>query len=166
MTADPTGTVGLPANEPTPDLALVSRGGPKFMQRLQQLADATDRHERALADLALGREVSVALKEATSEREAAKADRAAAAAELTTAQREAADIRADAERQRAAAKAELADAQRAAEGIREKERRAAEADAAARAAGAKAAVAQRAAEDMKKKFTDKIDRLKDALSRV
>jgi hypothetical protein len=66
--ADPTGTVGLPITEQG-DLALATKGGPKFMARLQQLGDATDRHEEALAQLRLGQEAVAALKEATSERE-------------------------------------------------------------------------------------------------
>jgi hypothetical protein len=164
--ADPTGTVGLPANEPAPDLALATRGGPKFMARLQQLGDATDRHEEALAQLRLGQEAEAALKEAAEQREAAKADRATAAKELADAKRDAAAIRADAARVREAAATTLADAERVAAGIQDKERQATEADAAARQAATKAAAAQREAKAAEKKFTDKIDRLQAELRAV
>jgi hypothetical protein len=156
--ADPMGTVGRPT-ESAPDLALALRGGPKFIARLQQLADATDRHERALIQLNLGRDAEAALKEAAAQLEAAKRDRAAAAAELVNAQRAASDIRADAATERAVAR----DLHRAAEarlnGAQDKERQAIEAGEAAEAARLKAEAAE-------KKFNDKISRLKSELAKV
>jgi hypothetical protein len=41
MSSDPTGTLGAPPTDRENDLALAIRDGPKFMARLQQLADAT-----------------------------------------------------------------------------------------------------------------------------
>jgi hypothetical protein len=49
--ADPMGTAGA-VKENILDVA--TKGGPKFMTRLQQLADATDRHEEAYEKLGIG----------------------------------------------------------------------------------------------------------------
>ena len=163
---DPTGTVGQPSDLAPDLLTLAGRGGPKFMARLQQLGDAIDRHDAAFKRLGVGQEAEAALKAATEQREAAKADRAAAAAELAKAKRDASDILAAAKAERAAAEEIRCTAERAAEGILAKEREAVAADAAARQAGAKAAVAQRKAEAAEKKFTDKIDRLQNELRAV
>jgi hypothetical protein len=156
--ADPTGTVGL-TNESAPDLALATRGGPKFMQRLQQLGDAADRHEQALQQLALGQEAAAAFRNAAEQLEAAKRDRMAAAQELVNARRAASDILADAATERATAQ----DLRRAAEAqlssAQDRERQAIEAGEAAKAA-------QRKAEAAEKKFNDKISRLKSELAKV
>jgi Spy/CpxP family protein refolding chaperone len=93
MVDDPTGTVGAVAENV---FALAVKGGPRFMQRLQQLSDATDRHDQALAKLRLGQDVETALKDAEDKR-------SAAAAALT----QAAKVLADAETK---AKAQIAKA--------------------------------------------------------
>jgi hypothetical protein len=92
MTADPTGTSGL-AGAQQPDLALVAKGGPKFMVRLQQLADATDRHDAAFAKLEIGENALAAFNQAQhklaeAEHKLAEADalRAQAAKTLSEAQ--------------------------------------------------------------------------------
>jgi chromosome segregation ATPase len=59
--ADPTGTSGA-IKENSLDAA--AKGGPKFMARLQQLADATDRHEEALAQLQIGQSALAAFNQA------------------------------------------------------------------------------------------------------
>jgi hypothetical protein len=156
--ADPTGTVGKVA-ESAPDLALALRGGPKFIARLQQLADARDEHDAALVRLNLGREVEPAVAEARSQLADARNDRTAAATELAHAKREAAAILADAARERTTAQ----ELRRNAE---EQLRAATEADHATRQAAAKAAAAQRQAEAAEKKFNDKIARLKHELAQV
>jgi hypothetical protein len=158
MTTDPTGTVGKVA-ESAPDLALALRGGPKFIARLQQLADARDEHDAALARLNLGREVEPAASEARALRADARNDRTAAATELANAKREAADILAVADRERASAQ----ELRRNAE---EQLRAATEADHAARQTAAKAEAAQRQAAAVEKKFNDKITRLKAELAQV
>jgi hypothetical protein len=61
--ADPTGTSGLSAAQQS-DLALATQGGPKFMARLQQLADATDAHEQAFAKARVGNDIAAALEHA------------------------------------------------------------------------------------------------------
>jgi colicin import membrane protein len=148
--ADPTGTIGMSQGKES-DLALATRGGPKFMQRMQELATAIDRYQQVFAQLGLGQEAETALKSATEQLEAAKADRTAAAAELAAARRTAANILADANRERGAAAAELADAERVAASVRDKERQATAAGDAARQAAAKAAAAQGAAAAVEKK---------------
>jgi chromosome segregation ATPase len=58
---DPIGTVGMPRSgtpaAPESDLGLAVMGGPKFLDRLKQLADASDRHEHAFAMLKLGEDI-------------------------------------------------------------------------------------------------------------
>jgi hypothetical protein len=87
---DPMGTAGG-AKENILDVA--TKGGPKFMARLQQLADATDRHEEALARLQIGESALAAfnraqqkLAEAEALRTEADALRNQAAKTLTEAQ--------------------------------------------------------------------------------
>jgi polyribonucleotide nucleotidyltransferase len=58
---DPTGTAGV-IKENSLDLAV--KGGPKFMERLEQLADASDRHEQTLAQLEIGQSAVAAFNEA------------------------------------------------------------------------------------------------------
>jgi hypothetical protein len=163
--ADPTGTVGAPQGKES-DLAVVTTGGPKFMQRLQQLGDATDRHEQALARLNLGHEVEAALATATELRKTAEIDRAAAAQELVNARREAADIRNAAAQERASVAATLADAEVHLRGAHDREQRAIEADHAARQAATKAEAAQREAKAAKKTLDDKVTRLQAEIRAV
>jgi uncharacterized phage infection (PIP) family protein YhgE len=58
---DPIGTVGMPRSgtpaAPESDLGLAVMGGPKFLDRLKQLAEASDRHEHAFAMLKLGEDI-------------------------------------------------------------------------------------------------------------
>jgi hypothetical protein len=58
---DPTGTAGV-IKENSLDLAV--KGGPKFMERLEQLADASDRHEQTLAQLEIGQSAVAAFNQA------------------------------------------------------------------------------------------------------
>jgi hypothetical protein len=60
---DPTGTTGLPVAPPS-DLALAYQGGSKFMERLEQIAAASDRHEQTLAQLEIGQSAVAAFNEA------------------------------------------------------------------------------------------------------
>jgi chromosome segregation ATPase len=62
--ADPTGTVGGASSRLDSDLALISRGGPTFVERLEQFAAAADRHEQAFAKLKIGQDAVAALDEA------------------------------------------------------------------------------------------------------
>jgi chromosome segregation ATPase len=91
---DPMGTVGAPRVAPESDLSIASRGGPKFMDRISQLAEASDRHEQALANLKLGQDVIAAHAEAR--RKLADADAKLAEAEKVIAQAEQAKRDADA----------------------------------------------------------------------
>jgi hypothetical protein len=61
MAADPTGTSGA-VKENILDVA--TAGGPKFMARLEQLADATDKHEQALVQLGIGHSALAAFNQA------------------------------------------------------------------------------------------------------
>jgi hypothetical protein len=164
---DPTGTVGTAADySQDADLKLATRGGPRFMQRLQQLGEATDRHEQAFAQLRLGQDAAAALKDASKEREAAETDRTAAAAELLNAKREAADILADANAQRAAAQGLRRDAEEKLRSVQEKEQQAAEAGEVARGAVARADAARRKADAREKDFASRIDRLQAVLREI
>jgi hypothetical protein len=58
---DPTGTAGA-IKENILDVA--TAGGPKFMARLEQLADATDRHDAAFAKLEIGENALAAFNQA------------------------------------------------------------------------------------------------------
>jgi hypothetical protein len=62
MMTDPTGTVGAPHTDKESDLALVAIGGPKFMARLQQLREATDRLDQTAAGI--GDDIEGALRQA------------------------------------------------------------------------------------------------------
>jgi hypothetical protein len=88
--ADPVGTVGA-VKENSLDVA--TKGGPKFMARLEQLADATDRHDAAFARLEIGQNALAAFNQsqqklAEAEHKLAEADalRNQAARTLTEAQ--------------------------------------------------------------------------------
>jgi hypothetical protein len=58
---DPTGTAGAVKES---DLMLATQGGPRFMTRLQQLGDATDKHEQAFAQLEIGQSAVAAFNQA------------------------------------------------------------------------------------------------------
>jgi hypothetical protein len=75
--ADPTGTVGA-AKENSFEVA--TTGGPRFIARLEQLGDATDKHERALAQLELGQSAAAAFTQARQELAAAERNKAEAEA--------------------------------------------------------------------------------------
>jgi chromosome segregation ATPase len=83
---DPTGTAGLPRRgadaAPETDLGLAVMGGPKFLDRLKQLADASDRHEHAFAMLKLGEDILAQRADAQQKLAAADAKRAEAQAVL------------------------------------------------------------------------------------
>ena len=53
--ADPTGTAGAAGAIQQSGFDVAVKGGPKFMARLEQLADAADRHDQAFARLEIGR---------------------------------------------------------------------------------------------------------------
>jgi chromosome segregation ATPase len=117
--SDPIGTVGLPRAAPESDLSIASRGGPKFMDRIRQLAEVADRHEQALANLKLGSDVSAAQAEAQrilaeAQAEKTETEKLMAQAEQTKrdADTYAADARSKADGLLSAAKDKLAAAQR------------------------------------------------------
>lgn len=102
---DPTGSMGLGGVHALPaDLDAAFKGGGNFMTRLQELSDATERHDAAFNKLQIGNSAVAARREAES---------ALAAAELTKA--EAARVLADAER----IKAEAARMRQDAEAVRQ-----------------------------------------------
>jgi hypothetical protein len=173
MADDPTGTVGLThelaASDlavSAPDLALVTRGGLKFMQRLQQLGDAADRYQQALLQLGLGQSVQVACDEAQRKLAEAEQRHQRASAVLDEADAKAKAILDEANRQAADTASLRRDLEDQLRGARAKEQRATEATDAAHQAAARAGEARRKAEAKEKEFTDKIDRLKAELSKV
>jgi hypothetical protein len=95
---DPTGSIGA---RPDLDFGLLLKGGTDFVARLQQLADARDQHDAALAQLKLGQDVAAALDAAQGRLADASRMQAAATKTLADAKRDAAAIRADADRLRA-----------------------------------------------------------------
>jgi hypothetical protein len=160
---DPTGTSGPLANEEKPDfvravwdLSRAMGGGPNFMERLQELADATDRNAQAFAQLRVGENAKAALAEAANQREAA-------AAELAKARQDAAALRTDVERERAVASDLLRSAEELIRGAQEKERQAIQVGDAARQAAARADERERIAAAKEGEFNDKIAVLKAAL---
>jgi chromosome segregation ATPase len=100
--ADPIGSIGVTAAQDI-DLALATKGGPKFMARLQQLGNATDRHEQAFAKLQVGESVKAAFDQAQRKLAEAESTRNQAAKEL-------ADARAKADAQIVKANAQRAEA--------------------------------------------------------
>jgi chromosome segregation ATPase len=98
--ADPTGTVGG-IHESSFDLAV--KGGPSFMDRLRQIEEATDRHDKALARLKVGQDIGAALTDAKAKLAAAEVARKQAAETL-------ADAKAQAEAQAARAEELIATA--------------------------------------------------------
>ena len=58
--ADPTGTIGGTHES---DVSVAMKGGSKFTDRLNQLADVAERNEKALADLGLGKSLQNAKQE-------------------------------------------------------------------------------------------------------
>jgi hypothetical protein len=58
---DPTGTAGAVKES---DLMLATQGGPRFMARLEQLGDATDKHEQAYAKFQIGESAMAAFNQA------------------------------------------------------------------------------------------------------
>jgi len=64
---DPVGTVGgaRGGNESDFDLGAAASGGPRFIDRLEQLATAREAHDRALAELRLGRTAHQAIEHAS-----------------------------------------------------------------------------------------------------
>lgn len=86
---DPTGTVG---GRQTGDMDLALDGGPRFDDRLRELAKAKDDAARALKELRLGKDTVAALRDAQAQREAAGQLRANADQVMVSAQNEAAKI--------------------------------------------------------------------------
>jgi hypothetical protein len=91
--ADPTGTAGAAGAIQQSGFDVAVKGGPKFMARLEQLADATDRHDAAFAKLEIGENALAAFNQAQqklaeAEHKLAEADalRAQAAKTLAEAQ--------------------------------------------------------------------------------
>jgi hypothetical protein len=104
MMVDPVGTVGA-SKENILDVA--TAGGPKFMARLEQLADATDKHEQALAQLEIGQSALAAFNRAQQKLAEAEALRSEADALRNQAAGTLAEAQADA---KAAAKAQAVEA--------------------------------------------------------
>jgi chromosome segregation ATPase len=98
--ADPTATVGA-SKENSLDVA--TRGGPKFMARLEQLAEATDKYEAAFANLRIGQDAQAALAQAQQKLAEADALRTKAAKTLAEAEHKLADAAANAKAQAAEA---------------------------------------------------------------
>jgi hypothetical protein len=88
--ADPTGTVGALHTDKESDLALVATGGPKFVARLQQLADATNRLEQTAAKAGIGNNIEGALRQAEAKLADAEAQNQKAHKALAAAQSRAA----------------------------------------------------------------------------
>jgi hypothetical protein len=102
--ADPVGTAGA-IKENILDVA--TAGGPKFMARLQQLADATDKHDQAFARLEIGESAVAAFNNAQQKLAEAERKVAEAHALRTQAAKTLAEAQADA---RANAKANAVEA--------------------------------------------------------
>jgi chromosome segregation ATPase len=62
--ADPTGTAGAAGAIQQSGFDVAVKGGPKFMARLEQLADAADRHDAAFAKLEIGENALAAFNQA------------------------------------------------------------------------------------------------------
>jgi F0F1-type ATP synthase membrane subunit b/b' len=90
--ADPTGTVGQTSGPP-PDLVLAVRGGPEFVHRLQQLADAADRLDQTAAKAGFGDDVAGALRQAEARLADAEAQQERARKALDDANAKAKEIR-------------------------------------------------------------------------
>jgi hypothetical protein len=97
---DPTGTAGI-IKENSLDLAV--KGGPKFMARLEQLADATDKHDAAFEKLGIGQSALAAFNNAQQKLAEAEALRTEADAMRSQAAKTLANADADA---KASAKAQ------------------------------------------------------------
>jgi hypothetical protein len=107
MTTDPTGTVGKsssanPRDPALDDLSLAYRGGPGFTERLTQLGAARDAHDKAFAQLSLGKDVLAVRAAAQTKLNEASQTQAQASAMLA----EATKIKADAEAYAADTRAE------------------------------------------------------------
>jgi F0F1-type ATP synthase membrane subunit b/b' len=93
--ADPTGTIGLrpeTQSDVARDLALAASGGPKFVQRLQELGDDASRLEEAAAKVGIGDDIEGALRQAKAKLADAEVRNQKAAAALAAAQSRAAAI--------------------------------------------------------------------------
>jgi hypothetical protein len=101
---DPTGTAGAVKES---DLALATQGGPRFMARLEQLGDATDKHEQAFAQLEIGQSAVAAFNQAQQKLAEAEHLRKLAEAERNQASKTLAEAQANA---KAAAKAQAVEA--------------------------------------------------------
>jgi protein-tyrosine-phosphatase len=105
---DPTGTSGAVQQS---DLMLATQGGPRFMARLEQLGDATDKHEQAFAKLEIGQSAVAAFNQAQHELASAAASRKLAEAERSQAAKTLAEAQANAKADaKAAAKAQAVEA--------------------------------------------------------
>jgi hypothetical protein len=102
--ADPTGTAGAVKES---DLMPATQGGPRFMARLEQLGDATDKHEQAFAKLEIGQSAVAAFNQAQHELASAAASRKLAEAERNQAAKTLAEAQANA---KAAAKVQAVEA--------------------------------------------------------
>jgi hypothetical protein len=104
---DPMGTAGG-AKENILDVA--TKGGPKFMERLEQLADASDRHEQTLAQLEIGQSAVAAFNQAQCKLAEAEHSRKLAEAERNQAAKTLADAKANSKAQAVIADQLVADA--------------------------------------------------------
>jgi hypothetical protein len=90
--SDPVGTLGQSKPDPGMlDLSLAYTGGPGFADRLKQLGDARDAHDKAFAKLQLGNDAVAARTAAQAKLEEAERARAEAAATFEEAKKARAD---------------------------------------------------------------------------
>jgi colicin import membrane protein len=168
--ADPTGTVGAPHTGRDSDMALAVTGGPRFMARLQQLADEAGRLEQAAAKMRIGDNVEVALQRAEAELTDAEAQNRKAQKALAAAQEKAKAIVAQANTEASAVVEAALAATAKAEAEADKTRQDAGAFAAKMKADADAVVrareAQRAAEARGRETDGKLARLNAELRAI
>lgn len=156
---DPIGTLGVPRSAPESDLSLASRGGAKFMERLQQMATARDEYDAAFERLQIGSNIKELQAEA--QRKLADAEKLRVQADQIKgdADRYATETKTKSDAVIASAKEEVVNAQR--------QRAQAEALIAQyKAAKAETERATKAANDRHPQLQSKIDRLHSIINEV
>ena len=162
---DPIGTIGVTATQDS-DVTLATKGGPKFMARLQQLADATDRHDQALARLNVGKDIETSLNEAKAKLADAEAARNQAAKTLADAKAKATVQIAEADQTLAKANQTVIDANALQSEADKRLKQVAAREAAAEAAIAKAQRAETDANRVRNELQGKIDLLRNRVREI